>query len=111
MAAILAFTKSSNLPGKRENYTYLFTRVVQCDRNKHFAAFGSKMVKNTHFYSKLLDLMLFMTSYLVTIASDCRENLQEHILKTAYGNDKSCSRNWIKTFGGGIHPPPCTPEG
>ena len=41
IAVILDFTKNSNLPGKCENCKYFFSRVVQCDRIKHFAAFGS----------------------------------------------------------------------
>ena len=40
MAAILDFTKNSNA-GKIRKLQIFFARVVQCDRIKHFATFGS----------------------------------------------------------------------
>ena len=57
MIAVLDFTKNSNLSGKCGNCTYFFSRVVNYEPIKHFAAFGGfykfyteKMVKNTHFF-------------------------------------------------------------
>ena len=56
VAAILDFTKNSNLPSKIRKLQIFFAIVVQCDRIKYFADFGSILyvtVKNTHFYSKM----------------------------------------------------------
>ena len=61
--------------------------------------------------------MLLMTTYLVTIATNCCQilskcvsRINEQLLKTVYANNKCCWRNRRKIFGG-WHPPPCTPEG
>ena len=102
MAAILDFTKNSNLRGKCENCKYVFLElynVIELNIVLLLVVFymfcHRKTVKNTHFYSKWLDLMLLMTSYLVTIATDCRQTLvkcfsriNEQLLETAYANNK-----------------------
>ena len=98
----LGFTKNSNLSGKCRNYKYFFASVAKYDTIKHFAAFGSipfflhpNKVKTRIFIQKWLDLVLLMTSYLVTIAIDCRQTLpkcvsriNEQLLKTVFANDK-----------------------
>ena len=41
MAAILDFIKNFKFAGKMGKLQIFFARVVQCDRIKHFPAFGS----------------------------------------------------------------------
>ena len=87
MAVILDFTKYSNLLEKLQIF---FPRVVQYDRIKHVAAFGSilyvfihgKTVKKIIFIQKWLDLILLMTSYLISIATDCRQTLEKRVSRT-----------------------------
>ena len=52
MAAILDFTRKSNLSEKRKKFQIMFARVVNYDAIKLLLL----MVKNTHFYSKLAGL-------------------------------------------------------
>ena len=94
-------------------------RVVQCDRIKHFAGFGSilcfffhwKMVKNTHFYSKTAwppatyDIISrYHSNWLSPNFTKMFSRINEQLLITAYANNKCCWRNRRKTFGGGIRP-------
>ena len=99
----------------------VFTGVVQYDRIKHFAAFGSILYgfywKTRIFIQNWLDLMLLMTSYLVTITTDCRQTLKkcvsrinEQLQITAYDNNKCCWRNCEKPLEG-WHPTPLYARG
>ena len=116
MAAILDFTKNSNLPGNCENCKYFFLalyNLIELNILLLLVAFCM------FFIQKWLDLMLLMTSYLVTIATDCRQTLPkcvsritEQLLKTAYANNKYCWRNRRKTLWGWhpLPPPPPPPS-
>ena len=59
MAAILDFTKNSNLSGKLGNCKYFFAKAIKYDAIKHFATFAfykflhRKRVKFMDFYSKI----------------------------------------------------------
>ena len=64
-------------------------------------------MKNTHFYSQLHDRMLLMTSYLVTIASDCHQTLpkcgpriNKQLLKTAWANNNWSGKHREKPYAG-----------
>ena len=66
MAANLDFTKNSNLPGKCENCTYFLLELYNVIELNILVL----LVAFCMFFS-WLDLMLLMTSYLVTIATCC----------------------------------------
>ena len=83
----------------------IFPTVVECDRIEHFDAFGSilyvffieKWCKTRIFIQKWLDLMLLMTAYIITTATDSRQTyekcvsmMNEQLLKTAYANNECC---------------------
>jgi len=113
---ILGFYQKLEIMKNRWKLEIVDPSHVKYDIVKHFAAFcvqfvlfSPKKAKTHSFTQKWLDHLLLMTSYLVTIATDshhtCVKMCRQVLIKNRLEKFKK------NLMGGGIHPPPSTPEG